>query len=165
MVEENADKGSNAPKKTIFTNWDERTITESFHDVSMFASDLAESLDHRIEICITNAAGMADFFDIEQIFILLCGEKLDGRIRIKEGELEEHGAEEFKLFFKEVCALKHIAELDDKCFDERMHASVLHDWKGCIRFLVWHKDMAAILFSCLKPVEKNGITAQVKADF
>ena len=165
MVEENADKGSNAHKKTIFTNSEERTITESFHDVSMFASDLAESLDHRIEICITNAAGMADFFDIEQIFILLCGEKLDGRIRIKEGELEEHGAEEFKLFFKEVCALKHIAELDDKCFDERMHASVLHDWKGCIRFLVWHKDMAAILFSCLKPVEKNGITAQVKADF
>lgn len=175
VLEKISGQESNPPKKAVLTNWAERTITESFHDVSTFANDLAESLDHRIEKCITNADFLADFFDIEKIFRLLCGEKLDdGRIKIKEGELEEHGVTEFKLFFKEVCALKHIAELNDERFDSRMYSSVLRDWKGCIRFLVWHKDMTTILLSCLKPLKPvvsedgngpNGITSQLKSDF
>ena len=157
--------GSHPPKKTVLVNWAEHTVTESFHDVSTFANDLAESLDYRVEKCITNATGMADFFDIEEVFINVCSEKLDdGRIRIKEGELEEHGTEEFKFYFKEVCALKHIKELNDDRFDERMHSSVLHDWKGCIRYLVWHKDMKGILLLCLKPEDENGITTQLKGD-
>ncbi|CAB3982584.1 Hypothetical predicted protein [Paramuricea clavata] len=143
----------------------DKTLQPTYQGIDTFANDLAESLDYRVEKCITNATGMTDFFDIEEVFIHLCGEKLDdGRIKIKEGELEEHGTEEFKFFFKEVCALKHIKELNDDRFDETMHSSVLHDWKGCIRYLVWHKDMKGILLSCLKPEDENGIATQLKGD-
>ena len=80
---------------------------------------ISVSLDNRLEMCVTKAAGMANFFDIEETFIHLCGEKLEnGRIKIKEGDLEEFGNEEFKIYFKEVCRLKHIATLQDERFDE-----------------------------------------------
>ena len=80
-----------------------------------YASDLSVSLNNRLEICVTKTAGMANFFDIEETFIHLCGEKLEnGRIKIKEGDLEEFG--------NEVCRLKHIATLQDEHFDERMNA-------------------------------------------
>ena len=80
---------------------------------------ISVSLDNRLEMCVTKAAGMTNFFDIEETFIHLCGEKLEnGRIKIKEGDLEEFGNEEFKIYFKEVCRLKHIATLQDERFDE-----------------------------------------------
>ncbi len=120
-VQEIPEKGKR-PQKTIVTNWKERTVTESFEDLSTFAKDLSESLGHRIEKCITTGASMANFFDIEETMHFLCGERLaSGRIKINEGDLEEHGAETFKLFFKEVCALKHIVELNDERFDSRLH--------------------------------------------
>ena len=152
------------PQKKVLTNWEERPVAESFQHVSAFASDLSASLNSCVQLCITSAAVMSDFFDIEETFVRLCGERLDsGRIKIKEGELEEHGAKEFKLFFKEMCAINHIVELNDERFDERMHASVLHEWKACLKYFVWDKEMMANLLACLVP-DGNNALLQLKAD-
>ena len=82
-----------------------RCVADCFEDASIFAIDLATSLEYRIEKCVTSGAAKCNFFDIEETFVLLCGEKLDsGRIKMNEGALEEHGAKEFELFFKK-CVL------------------------------------------------------------
>ena len=60
-----ADKsGKKAPKKQVLTNWEERTIEDSFEEVSQFASDLASSLENRVSTYITEGVGKAMFFDI-----------------------------------------------------------------------------------------------------
>lgn len=109
---------------------------------------------------------MCNFFDIEETFVLLRGEKLDsGRIKMNEGDLKEHGAKEFELFVREVCSLKNIKDLNDERFDERMHSSVLHDWKACLKFL-WNKDMLTNLLAFLVPQSQSEIAVhrQVKED-
>ena len=80
--------------------------------------DLATSLENRIQSCIINA-GHENFFDIEETFQLLCGERLgDDHASILEGDFEMYGATSFQQFFKEVCNLKHIKSLCDQRFDE-----------------------------------------------
>ena len=161
-----ADKsGKKAPKKQVLTNWEERTIEDSFEEVSQFASDLASSLENRVSTYITEGVGKAMFFDIEEIFLHLCGERLpSNRVRIKEGDLEVFEAESFARFFKELCSLKHIAALNDERFDDRLHQSVFRQWKDAIRFLVWDRAMKNELLSCLQPIGCNGIVSAVVAD-
>lgn len=151
-----ADKsGKNPPKKWVLTNWEERT-SESFNEVSQFASDLAASLENRISTCITDGVGKSMFFDIEQVFIHMCGERLPNN-RVW-GDLEVFEAESFERFFKEVYSLKHIVTLDDERFDDRLQQSVFQQWKDAIRFLVWDKAMKNELLSCLQPIRENGVT-------
>jgi hypothetical protein len=157
---------SNAKSKQVLTNWVERTIEDSFKEVSTFASDLSASFQNRIETCgVTEEVGKANFFDIEETFQLLCGERLlNDHVRVREGDLEVFGAASFELFFQEVCNLSHIKAKDDERFDERLSRNVLREWKSAIRHLVWEKAMKNLLLSCLKPVNDNGITTAVTTD-
>mgnify|MGYP002804238806 CR=1 FL=1 len=93
------------PQKQVLTSWVEHCISDSFEDAHTFASDLATSLEYHIEKCITSGAITCNFFDIEETLILLCGEELDsGRIKMKAGDLEEHGTKEFSYSLKK-CVL------------------------------------------------------------
>ncbi len=149
----------------MLTNWEERTVENSFEEVSQFASNLAASLENRVSTCITEGVGKSMFFDIEEVFMHMCGERLpNNRVRVKEGDLEVFEAENFERFFKEVCSLKHIVSLNDERFDERLHQSVFRQWKDAIRFLVWDKAMKNELLSCLQPTADNNITSAVVAD-
>ena len=62
-----------------------------------------------------------------------------------------------------MCAINHIAELNDERLDERMHTSVLHEWKACLKYFVWDKEMMANLLACLVP-DGNNALLQLKAD-
>ena len=115
-VELNSEKNKH-PKKQVLINWEERTVEDSFSDVQLFGRDLAQSLENRVESCV-NDAGKANFFDIEETFKFLCGERLaNDQIKIQECDLEMFGAETFRQFFHEVCSLKHIKALNDQHFD------------------------------------------------
>ena len=141
-------------------------MEDSFSDVRSFATDLASSLDARLEKCVSHAAQLATFFDIEETAKLLCEERLGcGRVQIDEGQLEVHGTDEFSIFFKEVCELKKVKEAEDNRFDHRMSSSVLHDWKKGIRHLIWDKEMKATFLSCLAAVDKSILPASLAADF
>ena len=112
------------------TKWEERTFEDAFYDVSKFASDLAASLENRIKACVSDDVGKANFFDIKETFLHLCGERLpNDRVKLKEVDLELFGLASFEKFFLEVCELKHIKALDDERFDVRLYATVLRDWK------------------------------------
>ena len=143
-------------KKAILVNWEERTIEDCFTDVRNFATNLTTLLYARLAKCVSHAGQLATFFDVEETAKLVCGERFGcGRVQIDEGQLEEH---KFRIFFKEVCEVKHIKEAEDNRFDHRMSSSVLRDWKKGIRHLIcllWDKEMKATLFSCLAAVEKN----------
>ena len=147
------DSNGKNPKKTTLVNWEERKVEDYFSDVRKFATDLASSLDARLEKCVRHAAQLPTFFDIEEREKRLGGERLGcGRVQIDEGQLEVHGAEEFCIFFKEVCELKHVKEAEDNRFEHRMSSSVLHDWKKGIRHLIWDKEMKATFLSCNVPL-------------
>ena len=165
---ETADEVSNngVPKKQILTNWVERCMADSFEDARIFAIDLATSLEYRIEKCVTSGAAMCNFFDIEETFSLFFYPAESGRIKRNEGALEEHGAKEFELFFKEVCSLKHIKELNDERFDERIHSSVLHNWKACLKYFLWNEDMLTHLLACLLPQSESDVAVhrRINAD-
>ena len=131
-----------------------------------FATDLASSLDARLEKCVSHVAQLATFFYIEETAKFVCGERLGcGRVQIDEGQLEVHGTDEFRIFFKEVCELKKVKEAEDNRFDHRMSSSVLHDWKKGIRHLIWDKEMKATFLSCLAAVDKSILPASLAADF
>lgn len=147
-------------------NWEERTLDDSFRDARDFAIDLAVSLEGRLDICITNGVKEATFFDIEDTFTVLSGQRLaNEKVILREGDLEEHGVHAFKTFFSEICNLPSVKKLDDPRFDPRMSSSVLHDWKKSLRKLVWDKNMTQDLLSCLESVKKNGIESSLLVDF
>jgi hypothetical protein len=106
-------------------------------------------------------------FDVEETAKLVCRERLGcNRVQIDEGQLEEHRGDEFRIFFKEVCELKHIKEAEDNSFAHRMSSSALCNWKKGIRHLIWDKEMKSMLFSCLAAVEKNTLpTTSLAVDF
>jgi hypothetical protein len=106
-------------------------------------------------------------FDVEETAKLVCGERLGcNRVQIDEGQLEEHRGDKFRIFFKEVCELKHIKEAEDNSFAHRMSSSALRNWKKGIRHLIWDKEMKSMLFSCLAAVEKNTLpTTSLAVDF
>lgn len=145
--------------------WEERTVEDAFRDVNTFASDLAASLENRLKACVAEGVGKANFFDIEETFLRLCGERLSNdRVKLKEVDLELFGLPNFEKFFLEVCDLKHIKALDDERFDGRLYSSVLRDWKSALRHLAWSKDMKNTFLLCLNPIEDNGIITAVLAD-
>ncbi len=147
------------------TKWEERTVQDAFHDVSKFATDLAASLENQIEACVSDGVGKANFFDIEETFLRLCGERLSNdRVKVKEVDLELFCLASFEKFFLEVCDLKHIKALDDERFDGRLCSSVLGDWKCALRHLAWSKDMKGTFLSCLKPIKDDGTISAVFAD-
>ena len=91
------DKGKQ--KKEVVLNWEERTLDDSFQDARDFAVDLAVSLERRLDMCTTNGVKQATFFDIEDTFTVLSGQRLpNGKVILKEGDLEEHGVLAFKTF-------------------------------------------------------------------
>ena len=152
-VESPTEKSKNKrPKKQVLTNWEERTIEDAFNDVKTFGRDLAMSLQSRIEATTSNP-GMENFFDIEETFEHLCGERMtNGHITIQEGDYEMFGATSFQVFFREICNLNHIKSLNDSRFDERLFLCTLRQWKNAIRYLVWEHDMKTKLLLCLKSV-------------
>lgn len=158
------DKGRQ--RKEILMNWEERTIENSFEDASSFATDLAFSLEERLNNCTAEGIKEATFFDIEDTFKVLSGHRLaNGHVVVREGELEEHGTTAFKKFFTEICDLPTVQKLEDPNFDPRMSSSVLRDWKRSLRKLIWEKDMTQDLLSCLDPVKGNGIESSLLVDF
>ena len=158
------DKGKQ--KKEVVLNWEERTLDDSFQDARDFAVDLAVSLKRRLDMCTTNGVKQATFFDIKDTFTFLSGQRLpNGKVILKEGDLEEHGVLAFKIFFSEICALPSVKSLDDPRFDPRLSSSVLHYWKKGLRKLVWEKNMTQDLLSCLESVKKNGIKSSLLMDF
>ncbi len=127
---------------------------------------MATSIENRIGRCTTDGAKNTQFFDIEDTFRLLSGHRgLNGKVILKEGELEEHGVDSFKVFFAEVCKLQSIQKLGDPSFDSRMASSVLHNWKKSLRKLVWEKDLTQALLSCLLPANDNKIHKELLTDF
>ena len=61
-----------------------------FHDARDFAVDLAVSLERGLDMCTTNGVKQATFFDIEDTFTVLSGQRLpNGKVILKEGDLEE----------------------------------------------------------------------------
>ena len=147
------------PKKQVVLNWEERTVDDSFRECSLFAHDLAVSLEERLERCTVEGMKGALFFDIDAVFALLTGQRLqNGKFGLKEGGLEEHGGDSFKKFFAEICNLPVIKSLDDPNFDARLSSAVLRDWKKSLRKLVWEKEMTQELLGCLQPVKEGGCT-------
>ena len=65
-----------------------------------------------------------------------------------------------------MCSLKHIKDLNDERFDERMHSSVLHDWKACLKYFLLDKDMLTNLLACLVPQSESDVASHrhVNAD-
>ncbi len=109
-----------------------------------------------MDVCLKTDSRNSNSFDIEETVLLICGERVLGeRVKLNEGDLEVFGAESFKDFFWEVCHLKHIR--DDDRFDARLYQSVLRDWKGAVRFLVWDQNMKDQLLSCLIPAEDGDV--------
>ena len=152
----NVDKDDGARNKQIVTKWVERTTEEAFNDVSIIARDLASSLQNQMDVCLKTDSRNSNFFDIEETVLLICRERVLGeRVKLNEGDLEVFGAESFKDFFWEVCHLKHIR--DDDRFDARLYQSVLRDWKGAVRFLVWDQNMKDQLLTCLIPAEDGDV--------
>lgn len=46
-----------------------------------------------------------------------------------------------------------------------MHASVLRDFKECLRFFIWHREMLGSLLACILPQDECKIEFEsVKAD-
>ena len=112
------------PNKEVIINWEERMVEESFSDCHMFANDLASAHESRLKSCVN--AKSSSFFDIGEIFKLLCGKRLPySLVKVQEGDLEEYGMEDFCEFFKEVCSLEHVKQLNDERFDPRLHSHVL----------------------------------------
>ena len=78
------DSNGKNPKKTTLVNWEERKVEDSFSHARNFATDLASSLDARLEKCVSHASQLASFFDIEETAKLVCGERLScGRVQIE----------------------------------------------------------------------------------
>lgn len=128
------------PKKEVIVDWEERTVDESFSDTRTFASDLAESIEDRLDRCVNSES--SSFFNISEIFKLLCGRRLpDGRVKLRDRDVEEYGLQDFAQFFKKICSLAHIREMDDERFDERLYASVLRSFKQTLRMLVWDPEL------------------------
>lgn len=154
-LESPAEKKSKRPKKQVVTNWEERTVEDAFNDVKKFGNDLAMSLQNRIGLCTSNAE-MENFFDIQETFEYLCGDRLTtDHINIQEGDYEMFGAASFQVFFREICNLKHIKSLNDPRFDERLFLSTLRQWKNAACHLVWEQDMKTKLLLRLKPVNSE----------
>ena len=150
-VMENTNAEKKRPNKEIIVNWEERTVEESLSDCCMFANDLASALESRLESCVN--AKSSSFFDIGEIFKLLCGKRLpDGRVKVQEGDLEEYAMEDFREFFKEVCSLEHVKQLNDETFDPRLHSRVLSSFKQALRILVWDQGLKQALISCFTVV-------------
>ena len=138
---ETREVGKKCPTKEVIINWEERTV----------ASDLANAIESRIDSSVNPAS--SSFFDIVEIFKLLCGKRLpDGRVKLQEGDLEEYGVEEFRTCFKEVCSLEHVKELEDERFNARLYASVLRSFKQALRVLVWDHELKDVLISCFSVV-------------
>ena len=153
-VMENTNAEKKRPNKEVIVNWEERTVEESFTDCRMFANDLASALESRLQSCVN--AKSSSFFDIGEIFKLLCGKRLpDGRVKVQEGDLEEYGMEDFREFFKEVCSLEHVKQLNDERFDPRLHSRVLSSFKQALRILVWDQGLKQTLISCFTVAYDN----------
>ena len=151
---ETREAGKKRPTKEVIINWEERTVDESFEDCKTFASDLANAIESRIDSSVNPAS--SSFFDIVEIFKLLCGKRLpDGRVKLQEGDLEEYGVEEFHAYFKEVCSLEHVKELEDERFDARLYASVLRSFKQALRVLVCDHELKDVLISCFSVVRNE----------
>ena len=130
-------------------------MEESFDYVRTFAHDLSQAIDNRLD-STTNPA--SSFFDVGEIFKLLCGKRLpDGRLNLQEGNLEQYGLEEFREFFKEMCNLEHIQKLEDEIFDERMYALVLRSFKDALRRLVWDEKLKDSLVQCFEIVKDSSL--------
>lgn len=153
-VLESRNPGKKRPTKEVIVNWEERTVDESFEACRTFARDLTNAIESRLDSSV-NAAS-SSFFDIVEILKLLCGKRLpDGRVKLQEGDLEEYGVEEFREYFKEVCSLEHIKELEDERFDARLYASVLRSFKQALRVLVWDHELKHVLISCFRVVKNQ----------
>lgn len=146
--------GQKRTRREVLIDWDERTVEDSFVDVRTFATNLAQRLEDRLEASTDPVS--SSFFDISEIFKLLCGKRLpDGRVRLQEGNLEQYGLEEFRHFFREVCDLEHIKNLDNELFDERLYAKVLGSFKHALRMLAWDVELKDTLISCFKIFEDD----------
>ena len=55
------DSNGKNPKKTTLVNWEKRKVEDSYSDVRNFATDLANSLDARLEKCVRHAAHWQHF--------------------------------------------------------------------------------------------------------
>ena len=71
-------------KKEVVLNWEERTLDDSIHDAHDFAVNLAVSLERCLDTCTANGVKQATFFDIEDTFTVLFGQRLpNGKVILK----------------------------------------------------------------------------------
>lgn len=99
-----SEKAVDETGKTIVTdNWNQRQASDVEVDMKTFMKDIFTSFETRIENCTKEMQNILTCVDLDTIFCLLCGERLDnGSVKLEHGEgsLQSHGIEDFQRFFR-----------------------------------------------------------------
>ena len=86
--------------KTIVTdNWNQRQASDVEVDIQTFVKDIFTSFETRIKNCTNELRNILTCVDLDTIFSLFCGERLDnGSVQLEHGEgsLQSHGVENFQ---------------------------------------------------------------------
>lgn len=122
--------------------WEARDAEDCQQDYVHFVHDLIESMDARYETCVSSMCSLLKCFDLEEIFVLLCGERQRGKPVIKEIELEQFGNENFRKFMAHVCSLNHIrSAIQDGTLEMEPALShvIYRKLKQTLKYLLWER--------------------------
>ena len=136
--------------------WEARDINDCQTSFKTFVKDTVESLSRRYDVCVPIMCEMLTCLDLENIIILLCGKRRQGKPCINEGDLEEYGAGGFKAFISHVCRIQHVKlAIEDGTIDLDPRLShILHrKLKQGLKDLLWlDREIMINSFDCVPSV-------------
>ncbi len=125
-------------------------------DLHQFIADLLESPQSRYTNCVSDMCNYLTAIDLENLFCLLVGERLNGKPSVSEAELEEYGREFFKKFIEYVCGQKHVAAAVKEGLleiDPRLSHVIHRKLKQALKNILW--DMKEISVNWFTIVQKE----------
>lgn len=131
--------------KTIDT-WKVREEKDVESDLKTFITDIITSFNARVDKCTKEMQDILTCMDLDTLFGLFCGERLDnGKVKLSKGEgtLEAYGLEHFQRFFSYICSLRHVHHLsnnedEDACFEPVFGGTVFHKMKQALKDYLWN---------------------------
>jgi hypothetical protein len=152
-------------------NWEERSISEALEESKTFTLQLADSLEARFLQCVSSPARiLSECLELEDLLLLLEGQRTHKGVVIDRGALEEYGQEPFSKLYRFVCQLQHVRKAQDGDptlqFDPRMAAVVYRRFKSTLHRLVWDSSWFETFLSCCALVsgEKLAVTSEEVRD-
>ena len=131
-------------ERTEVTTWRSRELPDVEKELKTFLTDLLASFGKRVTSCTQEVQKVLTCLDLDKIFGLLCGKRLEnGKVKLSggEGPQELHGRKDFERFYPYICSLPHIKELalieEELSFDPAFANIIFHKMKQALKLFLW----------------------------